>query len=216
MAAATHTDTRDTGAPSGDGRRNDEARIRLLRAADRLMYQRGYEAVGVAELCAEADVRKGSFYHFFESKQALALAMLDRAWTRAKGHLFAPFDDESLTAAEAIDRYGQLLADQLRSLSKQEDGVVAGCRFGNFAAELATQDDAIRARIDEIFDEMIAAVARSIARDVEAGRLPPPVRPADAAADVVTFMEGRMLFAKVRRDPDLLADLGEAGRRFLT
>ncbi|MEM8925954.1 MAG: helix-turn-helix domain-containing protein [Actinomycetota bacterium] len=39
-----------------------DSRVRLLDAADRLMYERGYEAVGVAELCRVAEVKKGSFY----------------------------------------------------------------------------------------------------------------------------------------------------------
>ena len=41
-------------------------RQRLLDAADVLMHERGYEAVGVAELCNAADAKKGSFYFFFD------------------------------------------------------------------------------------------------------------------------------------------------------
>jgi len=45
------------------------SRERLLDAADELMYERGYEAVSVADLCAAADARKGSFYHWWPSKR---------------------------------------------------------------------------------------------------------------------------------------------------
>ena len=61
--------------PSDTGTRPG-TRERLLDAADRLMWARGYEAVGVAELCAEAGAPRGSFYHWWPSKQALAAAML--------------------------------------------------------------------------------------------------------------------------------------------
>ncbi len=197
------------------GQRNDEARQRLLAAADELMYAKGYEAVGVAELCQAADVRKGSFYHFFDSKQSLALAMLDTAWDRARRRLFAPFEDDSITVGEALDRYGELLATQLRRTFELEDGFVAGCRFGNFASELATRDDLIRARLGEVFDEMERAVAAAIARGARSGEVSADIDPGLAAADIVAFMEGRMVMAKVRRDPELLADLGAAARRFL-
>ena len=66
------------------------SRERLLDAADALMYERGYEAVSVADLCAAADARKGSFYHWWPSKRDLALAMLDRAWERNCERLFDP------------------------------------------------------------------------------------------------------------------------------
>jgi TetR/AcrR family transcriptional repressor of nem operon len=59
---------------------------RLLDAAADLMYARRYEAVGVAEFCARADTRKGSFYYWWPSKQALAIAMLERVWKRSLAH----------------------------------------------------------------------------------------------------------------------------------
>ena len=42
------------------------------------MHERGYTAVGVSEVCSQAGVKKGSFYHFFPSKLKLALAVIDR------------------------------------------------------------------------------------------------------------------------------------------
>ena len=196
-------------------RTDADARARLLVAADELMYQHGYEAVGVAQLCQAADVRKGSFYHFFDSKQALALEMLDRAWSRTRRHLFAPFDDDALSADEAIERYGELLAEMLRRTEELDDGFVAGCRFGNFAAELSTRDDVIRDRIAEVFDQMVSIVASSVQRDVDRGSMPADVDARRVADDVVALMEGRMLLAKTRRDPELLAGLGAACRPLL-
>ena len=61
------------------GRRSD-ARNRLLEGADRLFRDQGFAAVGVAQLCAAAGVNKGSFYHFFPSKQALLLEVVAAAW----------------------------------------------------------------------------------------------------------------------------------------
>ena len=79
---------------------------RLLAAADMLMHRRGFVAVGVAELCEAADARKGSFSYFFDSKQALAIEMLELAWTRTRTTIFAEaFDDDSLTTIEAFAAY---------------------------------------------------------------------------------------------------------------
>ncbi len=44
----------------------------------------------MSEICEAADVRKGSFYHFFASKQELAVAVIDRHWRDAYEHVVMP------------------------------------------------------------------------------------------------------------------------------
>ncbi|MEM1335832.1 MAG: helix-turn-helix domain-containing protein [Actinomycetota bacterium] len=188
-------------------------RQRLLDAADVLMHERGYEAVGVAELCSAADAKKGSFYFFFDSKQALALEMLERSWHRTRTQLFEPaFGDPTLDAVEAIDRYGHLLADNLERLRERDD-VVAGCRFGNFAIEMAPRDDTIRAAVSSILDEMVDLVAESIERSADGADHDSDARA--TAAAVIAQMEGLMVLAKARRDPSLLRGLGAVAGRLL-
>ena len=190
-------------------------RERLLDAADVLMHERGFEAVGVAELCREAGAKKGSFYFFFDSKQALALEMLDRSWRRTRSAIFAAsLGDESLTGLDAIERYGELLADNLERLRTKND-VVAGCRFGNFATEMSTRDETIRAAINQIFDEMTELVEAALRRSAGAGELAPDTDVGEAAATVIAHMEGLMVMAKARRDPSLLRRLGADARRLL-
>ena len=60
--------------------RTSDAKERLIQAAMDLFFTRSYTDVGVQELCKAAAVKKGSFYHFFETKQDLVLASLDRWW----------------------------------------------------------------------------------------------------------------------------------------
>ena len=57
--------------------RTSDARDRIVSTAARLFLERSYQAVGVDELCQAADVRKGSFYHYFCSKSELAKAVID-------------------------------------------------------------------------------------------------------------------------------------------
>ena len=60
--------------------RTSDARERLIGAAGDLWHRRSYTDVGVSEICETAGVQKGSFYHFFPSKQDLALAVIDDRW----------------------------------------------------------------------------------------------------------------------------------------
>lgn len=62
--------------------RSEETRTKILDSASRLFSTRGFGAASVDEICAEAGISKGAFYHHFESKQSLFLALLD-GWLQA-------------------------------------------------------------------------------------------------------------------------------------
>jgi len=57
--------------------RSEETRIKILDSAVKLFSTRGYTAASVDDICTEAGISKGAFYHHFETKQALFLALLD-------------------------------------------------------------------------------------------------------------------------------------------
>jgi AcrR family transcriptional regulator len=57
--------------------RSEETRARIIESAIKLFSIRGFNASRVDDICAEAGISKGAFYHHFESKQALFLALLD-------------------------------------------------------------------------------------------------------------------------------------------
>jgi AcrR family transcriptional regulator len=62
--------------------RSEETRARIIEAAIKLFSNQGFNTTSVDDLCAEAGISKGAFYHHFESKQALFLALLD-GWLHA-------------------------------------------------------------------------------------------------------------------------------------
>ncbi len=58
-------------------KRSEETRARILQVASDLFARNGYDATGVAEICQAAGVSKGAFYHHFQSKQQVFVALLD-------------------------------------------------------------------------------------------------------------------------------------------
>lgn len=183
-------------------------RERLLAAADVLMQRRSYEAVGVAELCEASGTRKGSFYYFFDSKQALAIEMLEMAWARTRTTIFAAaFDDDSLSTVEAFTAYAAWLADYQGRFAREE-GLVPGCRFGNFAAELSGADESMRACIEAIFRDMAAVFEATIERGRARGEVPANIDARRVAGAVLAHMEGLMIVAKATREGVVLNDLG--------
>lgn len=193
------------------GRKSD-AGDRILEAAAKLFGQRSYAAIGVAEISAEAGVPKGSFYYFFPSKQALVLAVVNRHWERQRAEWL-----RILTAPEA-------LPDRLRALflSTKETqvqaiagtGAVVGCLFGNLALEVGAQEEAVRARLQEIFEEQIDIVEEAIRTAGESGARV-AMAPREAAKAIVAQIEGMVLLARLYNDPDKLAPLWQNSMRLL-
>jgi AcrR family transcriptional regulator len=66
----------EEGLRMGLQQRAIETRIRILQAAEERFALEGYDATGVAEICQEAGVSKGAFYHHFDSKQEVFLELL--------------------------------------------------------------------------------------------------------------------------------------------
>lgn len=193
--------------------RTSDARQRLLDAACELMHTRSYSAVGVAEICARADVRKGSFYYFFESKQALTLEAVNAHWNNQREGWLAILQD----AAPALERLRDLFAATAaeQRAAQHEHGAVSGCVLANLALELSTQDQLVQTRLQEIFDEQIALVEELLQEAVGEEAIPPSSASLSTARAVVAQMEGMVLFAKLGNNPDLLDDLWSQTLRLL-
>jgi TetR/AcrR family transcriptional repressor of nem operon len=178
--------------------RPSDARAKVLRAARQLIARRGYAGLGVAEICAAAGVPKGSFYYFFDSKQALALAVIEEHWTIQRAQWAALLGSDR----PPLERLRQLFeaTAAVQQEAQKDSGVVTGCLFGNLTLELSTQDEAVRTRLQEIFEDQIDMVAAV----VETARHDGAVQVADtreAARAVVAQLEGMVLFAKLLNDP---------------
>ena len=185
--------------------RTSDARQKILDAAESLIEQRGYSALGVAEICKAAGVPKGSFYYFFASKEALALAVLDghwdvqrRAWEGILGADAQPDSPLERQLDSPLDRLRQLFeATEAEQRAGQNTcGTVSGCLFGNLTLEMSNQTEAVRGRLQEIFEAQVDMVESVIVRARERGE----VSVADAkqaARSVVAQLEGHIMFAKL-------------------
>lgn len=180
-------------------------RERLIATAAGLWHVRSYADVGVSEICAAADVRKGSFYHFFSSKQELAVAVIDRHWEEAYVNVVGP----ALRAGSPMEQLQRLtigIADEVERLT-DELGVVPGCPFGNLAVELSTIDGAVRDRLESLFHDQREMLRRLLEGAVEAGELPAATDAAGAAAAMHAYIEGVLLVSKNANDASIARTL---------
>ena len=73
--------------------RVSNAKEQLMRAVAELIWTGSYGSTTVDHICEKADVRKGSFYHFFDSKAELAKAAIEAEWEKEReqwDRMFSP------------------------------------------------------------------------------------------------------------------------------
>jgi TetR/AcrR family transcriptional regulator, transcriptional repressor for nem operon len=173
--------------------RTSDARDRIVATAARLFLERSYQAVGVDELCQAADVRKGSFYHYFSSKSELAKAVVDlHADTFARSLASNP----GLTPAQKLHAIPDAIG-AIQSALEARFGRAVGCPFGNFAAELATTDDDLRIHLAGTLGAMERHLAAACREAASAGVLREGTDPDRLAHALLAQYQGIILLAKL-------------------
>jgi TetR/AcrR family transcriptional repressor of nem operon len=128
-----------------------DTRDRLIEGAVSLLHAQAYRAVGVKALCEVAGVRKGSFYHFFSSKEDLTLAALDLSWERFRSAVIEPILTQDLDVEEQTTAIRDACLDT-RGHGPHPDHP-HGCIFGRLSASITNGEPLLRARLAEIFTE---------------------------------------------------------------
>jgi AcrR family transcriptional regulator len=164
--------------------RAERTRERILNAALTEFARHGYDATGVAEICAAASVTKGAFYHHFAGKQALFLELLD-AWLQAV--------DEQLqranTATESFPLRLQSMAQAAQQVFVDAQGQVP--MFLEFWAQAARDPTTWQATIAP-YRRYRSWFAQIVAEGIADGSLR-AVDPAAAAQVIVALAVGLLL-----------------------
>lgn len=121
--------------------------------------------------------------------------------------LIARAFDPKIPPLERLQRYVEL-GHETQARLKQETGHMPGCPYSNLSSELSTQDEVIRKRLDDIFQDIIAPIEAALKEAVREGALP-GVDPRASAEAVFAYWEGVVLLAKTRNDPNLILKLGQ-------
>lgn len=179
---------------------------RIIESAQELMHASSYSDVGVAAICEKANVKKGSFYHFFPSKQDLTLAVIDKNSDDMKESLIDQAFNSALAPLQRLQRFIDLTIE-MQTKIHQQTGHVYGCPFGNLATEMSTQDEDIRLKLDKSFSNLYGLFSITLQEALDNNELDKINNVNATAQAMLAYLEGAMLLAKTQNDPDLLKQL---------
>jgi len=173
-------------------------RDELISSGLETLHRQGFHGSAVQDITNAAGLPKGSFYNYFESKEALALEVIDR-YGKEQMALASVLSDELLSPLERLRRYFALLATKLAAQNYER-----GCLFGNFSTELADQSRVIRDRLGSNFAAWSRPIETCIRDGQKAGEISRDIDARVLADFLLNSLEGAMLRTKVEKDSSAL------------
>ena len=189
--------------------RTSDADERLMKAAIDLIWSESYGSVTIDDICKRAEVKKGSFYYFFESKAALAVAALEKLWSDEwKPKMDARFSP----TIEPLERIkGYLEAHYTSQCQMQKNtGKALGCPICSLGSEIGTREVDVGAKVREIMARKRKYLESAI-RDAVADGVIEPCDPVQKAMALNCMMEGAVSQARIMNDPEPLRNLVPIG-----
>lgn len=184
------------------GRVSDN-RSKLMDAVLELIWTGSYGSTTIDQICDKADVRKGSFYYYFDSKADLALAAIDAQWLVVRAECDSIFSPTvaPLQRLKSYFDFGYRFQSEMRA----KYGHVLGCPLFALGAEVCTQEQALQQKIQQVLGYKLKYLESAI-RDAHAAGLIVAPDPASKARMIHTYYEGLLTQARIQNDVEVLRE----------
>jgi TetR/AcrR family transcriptional repressor of nem operon len=183
-----------------------DTRQKILNVAQRLIQTRSFHGFSFQDIAEEVGIRKASLYHYFESKDAVAISVLERATGWVTGELAQA---DGLGASDRLERYFDLFG----TLHGKGERM---CPGGSFASLIDAVSSPLQ-RAVHAFSKMHLDWLEDVVREgVEQGQFAiGPQRPRDVAVQIYAAVQGALLTARLTSDPHALDTIVAGIRRYL-
>jgi TetR/AcrR family transcriptional regulator, transcriptional repressor for nem operon len=187
-----------------------ETRERLITATVNLILKQGFAATTVDQICAEAGLTKGSFFHHFESKEAIGKAAVGW-WGNFGTALYAEaWKNVDLDPLEQLYR----MFDIMSGFTERKDEVCT-CVVGMMSQELAQSHPEMRAECAHQLDLWTLNVAKMLREAKEKHRRARDFDPMEIAWFLNSLWQGSMLIGKTCQTPEMIRRNLQLARQFV-
>ena len=187
-----------------------DARTRLLEAARDVIRAKGFAATSVDDLCQEAGVTKGAFFHHFRTKEALGVAAAGH-WAETTEAFFevAPYhqpDDPLDRVLAYVDFRRQMMAGEIAGFT---------CLAGTLTQEVHVSAPAIRDACAAGIFGHARTLETDIADAMEAHEISGDWTPASLARHTQAVLQGAFILAKAGDSSDLARESVDHLQRYI-
>jgi len=176
-----------------------DVRQHILDTGKMVIVGKGFSAVGLAEILNAAKVPKGSFYHYFKSKEVFGEALLEDYFAGYNQRLQSLFSDKSMTAAARLMTYWSRWQE-----AQEGDDLTGKCLVVKLSAEVADLSELMRNALKQGTEKLIAQLTACIAEGIQDGSLSAGLIPEQCALALYELWLGATLLTKLRRDSSAL------------
>lgn len=169
-----------------------------------MFHAGGYTATGIKDIVDAAGVPKGSFYNYFEDKEAFGAEVIDAYFSRGLPGLQELLGNPDVPPLERLRTYFETRVHGIRS-----SGYAKGCMLGNLSLEMADHSTAMRERLAGHFRTWSALFETCIAQAQETGAIRNRLPPALLAQFLLNSWEGALLRMRVEKSDAPLNDFIE-------
>jgi len=177
-----------------------DTKTHILDKGAELVRRDGFNNTGLNAILKAADVPKGSFYHYFDSKEDFGLELIDYL-RKGIGSFFRSYlvEDDSKPPLQRLRSF----FESFRRSFMGED-IMSGCPIGNLTQEMAASHPAFREKLAEVFSDIYEPVGICLAQAIEDGSLPERDDTYELARFIINSWQGAMLAQKVEDTPEPL------------
>ena len=168
--------------------RKENSRSRILESASHLFHQHGYDVVTVDQICEDSNSAKGSFYHFFDTKEDLAVQLLDKLWEANELALEKTFAPEKPPLEKIRDELHRVYTTA--RTSREKTGQIGGCAIGFLASSLSPRSERIRKRAIFLYNHMHQFYLSAFQQAQSDGDLRADIDPRELADTMLAMVQG--------------------------
>lgn len=189
-----------------------ETKEKLLQVGFDLIWDSSYGSVSVDDICKRAGINKGSFYHFFPSKADLVAQAYEEHWKEKRPLMDGIFSPQVPPLERLQNMCRMIYAVQQEKAEKY--GHVCGCPYASVGSEIATLDEKVRVKSEQLMNASRKYVESAIADAIREGSV--TVKdPVAAAITLNSLLIGMLLEARVQNDLKVLENLEGTVMNFL-
>ena len=174
-----------------------------METAISLIWQSSYANVGVAEICKQAGVTKGGFYHHFESKADLFYEASDYYWQEIREVLESVFDTKK-SPRQQLDSLIELIIERQTNADVGDGNPVRGCPFFTAGGQVGMNEERVREAATEMSNKALSHYTSLIERLQQAGDASATLPAEQLARMLFSYVQGLLMLGRVKRDANII------------